>query len=57
MERDVESVVLRLTTEEAYELFSRCLRSDQDDTDASSNALRKLAGALHSPAEVWLEAA
>jgi hypothetical protein len=39
-------VVVRLTPEEAWELFSRCLKSADEDNAASREALRKLAAVL-----------
>lgn len=39
-EQDILLLVLSL--EEAHELFQRCLRSHEDDTEASTSAMRKL---------------
>ena len=39
---DREHLVLELTQDEAYELFARCLKSVDEDTEASRSALRKL---------------
>lgn len=39
-------VPLSLTREEAWELLSRCLRSEDPDDEAFRNALHKLARAL-----------
>jgi hypothetical protein len=38
--------LLPLTADEAQELFSRCLRSIEPDTEASEKVLQKLAGIL-----------
>ncbi|MFY9235347.1 MAG: hypothetical protein WAO58_12920 [Fimbriimonadaceae bacterium] len=43
MERDL---TLCLTSEEAWELFTRCLESPEADTEHSKTALQKLAAAL-----------
>ena len=43
----VESgLTLDLTLEEAHELFERALNSNQEDTAASAQALKKLANAI-----------
>lgn len=48
MWRDCEHLLLELTQEEAYELFARCLKSSDEDTEASRSALRKLGLLLDS---------
>ncbi|HMS55066.1 MAG TPA: hypothetical protein PKA27_06660 [Fimbriimonadaceae bacterium] len=45
MPKDRE-VCVRLSTEEAWELLSRCLNSLEPDTALSKDALKKLADAL-----------
>ena len=41
-----ETVLLPLSREEALELFSRCLRSDEEDNANSEAVMKKLAGIL-----------
>jgi hypothetical protein len=41
-----ETFLLPLSREELAELFCRCLKSAEDDNDASQSALAKLARAL-----------
>ena len=43
MEEGRDEVVLALSREEVLELFSRCLRSADEDNAVSSAALKKLA--------------
>lgn len=45
MERDRDSICLWLSAEEADELLSRCLNSEEGDTPAFQRALLKLARA------------
>jgi hypothetical protein len=40
-------VTVELTTEEAHELFSRCLHDSQADSELSQAVLQKLARALY----------
>lgn len=44
-----ENLVLELTQDEAFELFARCLKSADEDTEASRSALRKLGLLLDAP--------
>lgn len=37
-----EIISLELTQDEAFELFARCLKSADEDNEASRSALRKL---------------
>ena len=46
MNQHQETIFLSLSREEALELFSRCLRSDEEDNTTSAAVLRKLAGIL-----------
>lgn len=39
---------LELSRDEAWELLSRCMRSEEPDDDSSRNALEKLARALRA---------
>ena len=50
MEGREDFVVVAMTWEEAHELFTRCLRSNEEDTLASSSILKKLAKLLDSNA-------
>ena len=45
---DESCVVLNLSKQEALELFSRCLRSHEDDNEDFRAVLRKLARAIDS---------
>ncbi len=48
-----DMVQLLLTRDEAWELLSRCLHSEDPDDDAFRNALQKLAQALReTPAHI-----
>lgn len=46
MARDDQNVFLVLGYDELVELFSRCLQSQDNDTNASISALHKVARAL-----------
>ncbi|MBI1755963.1 MAG: hypothetical protein HYR64_02520 [Fimbriimonas ginsengisoli] len=46
MERDADLVLLRLTRDEAFELFARCLKSADEDTPESRSVLKKISQAV-----------
>ncbi len=50
MENETLPIVIKLTREEAYEVFSRCLRSTEEDNLASETALKKIAHSLETAA-------
>lgn len=50
MEGRNEIILVALSYEEAHELFSRCLRSTEEDNSVSDAVLKKLASALNEPA-------
>lgn len=46
MWREEDELVIRLTKAEALDLFSRCLKSLDEDNDESRRVLKKLAHAI-----------
>lgn len=56
MEGRNEIIVVALTFEEAHEVFSRCLRSTEEDNPVSDAVLKKLATALNEPAPMQRQA-
>ena len=57
MAADSTDITLVLSQEEATDLFFRCLRSPDDDSNTSERVLSKLAKALASASEVELRMA
>ncbi len=49
MEQQESYVSIKMTQEEAYELLSRCLQSQEEDTPVFRSALRRLARAAETP--------
>lgn len=49
-------LVLAMTREEAHELFTRCLRSQEEDNEASESILTKLAYLLEKPSATKIAA-
>ena len=48
MERPEELVHVLLSKDEAYELLTRCIQSEEEDTAVFRNALRRLARAIET---------
>lgn len=46
MGNESQTILFALTREEAVEVFSRCLKSAEEDTDAFASALKKIGHAL-----------
>ncbi|MBS1707686.1 MAG: hypothetical protein JSS65_03070 [Armatimonadetes bacterium] len=49
MESSETYVSVRMTQEEAYEILSRCLQSQQEDNPVFVSAIRRIAQAAESP--------
>ena len=49
MESRESFVTVKLTQEEAYEILSRCLQSQEEDNPVFLSAIRRIAKAAESP--------